>query len=249
MVYHHVGIHHLTPSQKSKLKRGGAVRMRLGSHHTLPLREDQIKKLQRGHKKGSAVTIELDPYQCNSLYGSGFFDSIKSAFSHPVTKQIVKALRPVATGLARSSLSSLGPMGQTAGNALIDVANQQAEAHGYGVKKHRKHYVHHDKRLMDGHIIEPEVLGLPVDRRRGRGFFDTLKKAASSDAAKAISRSLRPMATDYLRSKLPTEGILGTLGHTALDFANKEAEKRGYGVHKKRRGRPRKGGALIAAGY
>jgi hypothetical protein len=225
--------------------------MRLGSHHTLPLREDQIKKLQRGHKKGSAVTIELDPYSCDLLHGSGFFDSIKSAFSHPVTKQIVKALRPAATAAARAGLASVaGPMGNVAGNALIDLANQEAEKSGYGVKKHRKkHYVHHDKRIMDGHIIEPEVLGLPVDRRRGRGFFDTLKKAASSDAAKAISRSLRPMATDYLRSKLPSEGILGTLGHTALDFTNKELEKRGYGVHKKRRGRPRKGGALIAAGY
>jgi len=242
MTYHHVGIHHLTPSQKSKLKRGGAVRMRLGKHHTIPLREDQIKKLSRAHNKGQASTIGLDPYQCDMLHGSGFFDSIKSAFSHPITKSISQAVRPIATNMARGALSSFGPMGQLAGNALIDVANAEAEKRGYGV---RKHYVHHDKRL-----VEPVEVGHHLKHKRGKGFFDSLKKAASSDVAKSISKSLRPMATDYLRSKLPQGGVMGALGNLALNEASNLAERHGYGVkHHKKRGRPKKGGALIAAGY
>jgi hypothetical protein len=243
MTYHHVGIHHLSPSQKSKLKHGGAVRMRLGTHHTLPLRADQIKKLHRAHKKGSAVTIELDPYQCDHLSGSGFFDSIKSAFTSPIAKSIVRAVRPVATNMARTALGSMGPMGQTVGNVALDIANQQAEQHGYGV---RKHYVHHDKRLRHGRIVEPVELG---EHLHGQGFFDSLKKAASSDVAKSLSKSLRPMATDYLRSKLPQGGVMGALGNLAIDEASKLAERHGYGVKHKKRGRPRKGGALIAAGY
>jgi hypothetical protein len=237
MVYHHVGIHHLSPAQKSKLKHGGAIRMKLGTAHTLPLRADQIKKLQRAHKKGGAVTIELDPYQCDHLHGSGFFDSMKKAFSSPVAKQISQALRPVATNMARGALSSFGPGGQAIGNALIDVADAEAAKRGYGV---RKHYVHHDKRL-----VEPVEVGHHL--KHGKGFFDNLKKAASSDVAKSLSKSLRPMATDYLRSKLPQGGVMGALGNLAIDEASKLAERHGYGV--RRRGRPRRGGALIAAGY
>jgi len=221
------------------MKHGGAVRMKLGTHHTLPLRADQIKKLQRAHKKGSAVTIELDPYQCDHLHGSGFFDSIKSAFSHPITKQISQAVRPIATNMARGALSSFGPMGQMVGNTLISAADAEAQKAGYGV---RKHYVHHDKRL-----VEPVEVGHHL--KHGQGFFDSLKKAASSNVAKSISKSLRPMATDYLRSKLPQDGVLGALGNLALDESNKLAERHGYGVHHRKRGRPRKGGALIAAGY
>jgi hypothetical protein len=230
MVYHHVGIHHLSPAQKSKLKHGGAVRMKLGSAHTLPLRVDQIKKLHRAHKKGGAVTIELDPYQCDHLHGSGFFDSIKSAFSHPITKSIVRAVRPVATNMARTALGNMGPIGQTVGNVALDLANQQAEQHGYGV---RKHYVHHDKRL-----VEPVEVGHHLKHGKGWGM----------DLFKGASKALRPVATDFLRSKLPQSGVMGALGNVALDLANQQAEKHGYGVRRKR-GRPRKGGALIAAGY
>jgi hypothetical protein len=246
MVYHGCGIAHITPSQKSKLKRGEPVRMKLGSAHTLPMTEHQIKKLQSAHKKGAAHTVHLDPYQLDELHGMGFFDSMKSAFSHPITKSIVKAVRPVATNMARGALSSFGPMGQALGNATLDIANQQAEAHGYGLKRvgRPRKYVHHDIRM-----VEPVARGKTLKSVRGKGFFDNLKKAASSNVAKSLSKSLRPMASDFVRSKLPQDGILGALGNFAVDEANKYAESKGYGLKKRGRGRPRKGGALVAAGY
>jgi len=235
MSYHECGIHQLTPSQKAKLRRGGSVRMKLGKHHTLPLREDQLKKLARAHSKGQASTVILDPYQVDILHGSGFFDSMKKALSHPITKQISQAVRPLATNMARGALTSMGPMGQALGNATIDVLDAEASKRGYGARR----YVHHDKR-----IVEPVEVGHHL--KRGKGFFDSLKKAASSNVAKSISKSLRPMATDFIRSKLPQDGVLGALGNLALDESNKLAERHGYGV--RRRGR-KKGGALIAAGY
>ena len=232
MVYHSVGISHLKDEQKRKLKHGLGVRMKLGSHHTLPLREDQIKKLHRAHKKGSAVTIELDPYQCDQLHGSGFFDSMKKAFSHPITKQISQAVRPIATNMARGALGSMGPMGQALGNATIDLLDSEAQKAGYGVKGRKKHYVHHDVRM-----VEPVEVGHHL--KHGEGFFDSLKKAASSNVAKSISKSLRPMATEFVRSNLPQDGVLGALSNLAVDEANKLAERHGYGI-KKKRGRPRK---------
>ena len=246
MVYHGCGIAHITPSQKSKLKRGEPIRMKLGNAHTFPMTEHQIKKLTSAHNKGSAHTVHLDPYQLDMISGEGFFDSMKKAFSHPVTKQISRALRPVATNFARGALSSLGPTGQALGNATIDILDKEAETRGYGLKKvgRPRKYVHHDKR-----IVEPVERGRKLKSVRGKGFFDSLKKVASSDVAKGLSKSLRPMATDFLRSKIPQGGVMGALGNLALDEANKYAEAKGYGLKKRGRGRPRLGVALIAAGY
>ena len=57
------------------------------------------------------------------------------------------------------------------------------------------------------------------------------------------------MASDFIRSKLPQEGILGELSNLAVNEANRYAESKGYGLKKRGRGRPRRGGALMAAGY
>jgi hypothetical protein len=247
MVYHGCGIAKISPSQKSKLKRGEPVRMKLGSAHTLPMTDHQIKKLESAHRRGAAHTVHLDPYQIDELHGMGFFDTLKKVASNPITKSISRAVRPMATNMARGALTSLGPMGQALGNATIDILDKEAESRGYGLKKvgRPRKYVHHDKR-----IVEPVERGRKLKSVRGKGFFDNLKKVASSDVAKGLSKSLRPMATDFLRSKLPQGGVMGTLGNLALDEANKYAESKGYGVKKRRGpGRPRKGGALIAAGY
>lgn len=246
MVYQGCGIAKISPSQKAKLKRGEPVRMKLGSAHTLPMTTHQIKKLESADRRGAAHTVHLDPFQLEMMAGEGFFDSLKKVASHPITKSISRVVRPIATNMARSGLSSLGPIGQALGNATIDVLDKEAESRGYGLKRvgRPRKYVHHDKRL-----VEPVELGRKLKSVRGKGFFDNLKKAASSNVAKSLSKSLRPIATDYIRSKLPQEGILGELSNLAVNEANRYAESKGYGVKKRRVGRPRKGGALIAAGY
>jgi hypothetical protein len=242
MTYHNVGIHHISPSQKAKLKRGCGVRLHLGSHHQMPLRADQVKKLHTAHKKGSASTVTLDPYQIDMLHGSGFFDSLKS-----VARAIAPVVRPIATNALKGVASSmLGPIGSQVAHGLIDIGDQQAAAHGYGIKKRagrpRKHYVHHDKRIGPmGHLIEPAM----HKKTRGKGMFGDLLKGAS--------KALRPVATNLLQSQLAARGgpLTQALGGVALQALNNAAESHGYGLHKKRRGRPRKhmGGALIAAGY
>jgi hypothetical protein len=213
--------------------KGKGIRMKLGNAHSIPLRDDQCKKMARNHSKGMATTISLDPYAIDQLHGTGFFDTLKKVASNPIVKSISRVARPIATNMARGALSSMGPMGQAIGNTLIDVADAEAEKRGYGVRKagRPRKYVHHDKR-----IVEPALM-----KKRGKGMFGDLMKAGS--------KALRPVATDFLRSKLADRGgILGAVGNVGLDLANQFAESKGYGV-KKRRGRPRKGGALIAAGY
>ena len=51
-MYHSTGVGILSESQKSKLRNGHPVRIKLGSGNTLNLTDQQIKKLQSVHKKG-----------------------------------------------------------------------------------------------------------------------------------------------------------------------------------------------------
>jgi hypothetical protein len=241
-MYHSVGVSRCSPTQKTKLKKGGAVRMKLGSAHSLPLRKDQIKKLERAHKKGGSVTIMLDPYQIDELHGRGFFDTLKKVAASPITKSISRAVRPIARDMVKSMLPQEGVMGSLSHGA-IDLLDREAEKAGYGRKKK---YVHHDKRIFNGQIIEPEALGMSVDefdKLYGKGFFDSLKKVAASPITKSISRAVRPIARDMVKSMLPQEGVMGSLSRGAIDLLDREAEKEGYGRRRK------KGGALIAAGY
>ena len=238
-MYSNVKVCPLTSSQRSNLKKGKGIRMKLGNAHTIPMRDDQVKKMARNHNKGMATTIALDPYAIYQLHGTGFFDTLKKVASNPIVKSISRVARPIATNMARGALSSMGPMGQALGNATIDVLDAEAEKRGYGIKKRGRprKYVHHDKR-----IVEPVAMGRKLKSVRGKGMFGDLMKAGS--------KALRPVATDFLRSKLADRGgILGAVGNVGLDLANQFAESKGYGA-KKRRGRPsKKGGALIAAGY
>lgn len=132
-MYQQVGLHALSNPQINKLLSGKPVRVKKGTHHKAALSAEHMKKLHRASMKGKAVTLQLDPYCCQMnehLRGTGFFDSLKK-----VAKIAAPIARQIATPLARSALSSMGPMGQLVGNTALDIANQQAEAHGYGLKK------------------------------------------------------------------------------------------------------------------
>jgi hypothetical protein len=237
-MYQQVGLHALSNPQISKLLSGKPVRVKKGTHHKAGLSAEHVKKLHKASMKGKAVTLQLDPYCCQMnehLRGTGFFDSLKK-----VAKIASPHIRKIATPMARSALSSMGPMGQTLGNLALDVANQQAEASGYGVRKagRPRKYVHHDKRLLHGKIVEPVEMGMPL---HGEGFFDSLKKVA-----KIASPHIRKIATPMARSALSSMGPMGqTLGNLALDVANQQAEASGYGLRKKPR---KRGRALYPAG-
>jgi hypothetical protein len=240
MVYHNVGIHALTATQARNLRQGKGVRMHLGSHHTIPMREDQVKKIHKAHQLGKASTIALDDGALHHLHGTGFFDVFKS---------IAPVLRQVATPLAKQMANQyLGPIGSQVAGSLIDVANNAAASKGYGIKRRgrpRKHYVHHDirGRAVHGGYV-PVRMVQPNPPMHGAGFMDVFK---------SIAPTLRQVATPL--AKQMAGKYLGPIGSqvagSLIDVANDAAASKGYGIHHKRRGRPRKhhGGALIASGY
>ncbi len=90
-MYHSTGVGILSESQKSKLRNGHPVRIKLGSGNSLNLTDQQIKKLQSAHKKGAAYTITFHPEQAEK-HGEGFFGDIASkakAFALSTVKKIV----------------------------------------------------------------------------------------------------------------------------------------------------------------
>ena len=76
-MYQSVGIDKLSDNQLCRLRNGHSVRVKLGSHHTIHLSTQQLKKLQSASKKGKAFTIMFDPYQ-KEAHGNGKFGNIAS---------------------------------------------------------------------------------------------------------------------------------------------------------------------------
>ena len=74
-MYSTTGVGKLSESQKSKLRNGHPVRIKMGSGNSLNLTAEQIKKLTQAHKKGAAYTITFHPEQAEK-HGSGFFGDI-----------------------------------------------------------------------------------------------------------------------------------------------------------------------------
>ena len=74
-MYQEVGIQKLSDNQLSKLRNGHPVRIKVGDTHKVALSPQQLKKLYKAHKKGSATTIQFDPYQLEA-HGSGILGDI-----------------------------------------------------------------------------------------------------------------------------------------------------------------------------
>ena len=113
-MYHSTGVQKLSESQKSKLRNGHPVRIKLGSGNTLNLTDQQIKKLQSAHKKGTAYTITFHPEQAEKhKTGAGFFGDIASKAKAFAKKQIISnkdLLNPIigrARSYAKSGINSL----------------------------------------------------------------------------------------------------------------------------------------------
>jgi hypothetical protein len=234
-MYHSTGVGVLSESQKSKLRNGHPVRIKLGSGNTLNLTDQQIKKLQSAHKKGAAYTITFHPEQAEK-HGSGFFGDIASKAKAFAKKQIISnkdLLNPIigrARSYAKSGINSLSNKAKEKLEELASKANEKVDYYtpdiqGEGVKRRRGR-----PRLTKGEGIIGDVLkglisttGLGVVKpkrgRKGKGIMSSLLKA--------VAPAIIDAAAGAVKGKVE-----------------------GMGVEKRKAGRPkgRGGGALFPAG-
>ena len=232
-MYHSTGVGILSESQKSKLRNGHPVRIKLGSGNTLNLTDQQIKKLQSAHKKGAAYTITFHPEQAEK-HGSGFFGDISSKAKAFAKKQIISnkdLLNPIINRVKSTVHGGINSLSNKAKDKLEELA----------AKANSK---------VDQYIQPIEGEG--VKRRRGRP-----KKGEGiiGDALKGLIGMSGLGVVKPKRLKKEGKGIMSSLlkavAPAIIDAASNAAKGKVEGMGRKRKaGRPkgRGGGALFPAG-
>ena len=235
-MYSSTGVGKLSESQKSKLRNGHPVRIKLGSGNTLNLTDQQIKKLQSAHKKGAAYTITFHPEQAEK-HGSGFFGDIASRAKAFARKQIVSnkdLINPIINRVksgVHGGIDSLSNKAKAKLEELASKANAKVDQYiqpieGEGVKRRRGRPKKGEGIIGDAlkGLISMTGLGVVKPKRlqKGKGIMSTLLKAVAPAIIDAAAGAVK--------------GKVSTIGS---------------GAKKRKAGRPRKGrggGALFPAG-
>jgi hypothetical protein len=259
-MYHSTGVGILSESQKSKLRNGHPVRIKLGSGNTLNLTDQQIKKLQSAHKKGAAYTITFHPEQAEK-HGSGFFGDIATKAKAFAKKQIISnkdLLNPIINrvksgvhggidSLSNKAKAKLEELAAKA-NAKVDQFIQPIE--GEGVKRRRG-------RPKKGTGVIGDVLkgligvtGLGVVKpkrvRKGKGVIGDVLKGLIGSTGLGVVKPKRTRKGKGIMSSL-----LKAVAPAIIDAAAGAVKGKVEGMGRKRKaGRPkgRGGGALFPAG-
>ena len=233
-MYHSTGVGKLSESQKSKLRNGHPVRIKLGSGNTLNLTDQQIKKLQSAHKKGAAYTITFHPEQAEK-HGSGFFGDIASKAKAFAKKQIVSnkdLINPIINRVksgVHGGIDSLSNKAKAKLEELASKANAKVDQYiqpieGEGVKRRRGRPKKGEGIIGDAlkGLIGMSGLGVVKPKRLQKG------KGIMSSLLKAVAPAIIDAASNAAKGKV-----------------------QGMGATKRKAGRPRKGrggGALFPAG-
>jgi hypothetical protein len=218
-MYHSTGVGKLSESQKSKLRNGHPVRIKIGSGNNLHLTDPQIKKLQSAHKKGAAYTITFHPEQAEK-HGEGFFGDIASKAKAFAKKQIISnkdLLNPII-GRARSYAKS-------GIQKLADKANEKIDYYtpdiqGEGVKRRRGRPKKGEGIIGDVlkglisttglGVVQPKILIAKRERKEGKGIMSSLLKAVApaiiDAAAGAVKGKVEGMGWKKRRAVKPRKG-------------------------------------------
>jgi len=252
-MYVAAGLAPLSEAQVKKLLKGQPVRVKAGTHHKVHLSSEQHKKLQKAHSKGAGITLQLDPYQCDGhshMIGSGFLSKAKSlatkAFSGakkafaaaPVgLKSAIKskAMEGLKSGLERVAPEierRFGKIGSEALSHVGDAASQQ---------------------VMQFGEPENEIIGMGMHKRKlgahPRG--GALKLRDLREGAKKVGKAVSRVGQQVARAAAPILGSMAgaELGGPMGAVIGSRLASAAVGSGVKRRGRPRKGGALYTAGF
>jgi hypothetical protein len=267
--YTPVEVAKLSDRQVIRILNGHPVRVKHGGHHQMHLSSEQHKKLMRAHKKGSAITLILDPFQIEGhqhLRGAGFGKMLKGASKHLVkhAKKELKHHLPKAKEFALKHAHD-------AIEKYADEAEDKLQGDGFKslMKGASKHLVKHAKKEAMKHLPKAKEFALKhaheaIEKyadeaenhlQEGQGigrFFKKAKKGLKSvgHALAPIGRAVAPIAKEFGKQLL-NQGI--QMGEQAL----LTGAMGGLGVHHRRAhykkaGRPRKdkrgSGALMPAG-
>ena len=256
-MYSTTGVGKLSESQKSKLRNGHPVRIKLGSGNSLNLTAEQIKKLTQAHKKGAAYTITFHPEQAEK-HGSGFFGDIATkakAFAkkhkdliNPIIGRVRAGAHSGIDRLSNKAKEKLEELASKA-NAKVDEFIQPIE--GEGVKRRRGRPKKGTGIIGDAlkGLIGMSGLGVvkPKRLKKGKGIIGDVLKGLIGSTGLGVVKPKRVRKGKGIMSSL-----LKAVAPAIIDAASNAAKGKveGMGAKKRKAGRPkgRGGGALFPAG-
>ena len=230
-IQHHIG--KLSPQQISKLLNGHMIRMEGGGHHVVNLSIEQSKKLHRAHMHGKAVSIRFDPFQIHHHQHLRGGAPPVSSVAIPKKLKGGATLKDQANNFYdRKIPDELKPGLESLGQSALGMA-------GFGLKKR----------------------GRPrKNKTTGKGFFDDMASGFQHIGDNMTETVFKPMARDAIDYGVPAAvGALTTMSGNPefAPFTSYAASKAtpsikksvGLGLRKRKKGKSKSGGALLAAGY
>ena len=189
-MYSTTGVGKLSESQKSKLRNGHPVRIKIGSGNNLHLTDPQIKKLQSAHKKGAAYTLTMHPEQAEK-HGEGFFGDIASR-AKKFARKHKDLINPIINRVKSNVHGGIDKLSNKAKEKLEELI-QPLE--GEGVKRRRGRPKKGEGIIGDAlkGLIGMSGLGVvkPKRVRKGKGIMSSILKAvgpAIIDAASNVTK-------------------------------------------------------------
>ena len=241
-MYHKASISPLSATQISKILNGHSVRVSAGNGHDIELSKEQFKKFARAHQAGKGMTLTMDPYQMQNhqfLRGSG---NIKSVAKDSGKRLIISGTDRAIRAITGSGVNRLKKAQRWEGfsNATIrdgiDTAGKAA----------RVYYDSTNPMAQMGFGIGGNIKAV------GKDSGKRLIVAGTDRAIRAITGS----GVNRLKKAQRWEGFANSTLRDGIDTAGKAARvyydstdpmaQMGFGL--KKRGRPKRGGALYPAG-
>jgi hypothetical protein len=253
-MYKSVSVAKLSETQKSRLRNGHPVRIKVGTGNKLNLSDAQIKKLNSAARRKAAYTVTMDPHQMVQ-HGQGVFGDISSTLKR-IARKNKDLINPII-GRVKSGIHSGIDSLSSAAKGKVDQYIQPIE--GEGVKKRRgrpskgKGIIGDALKGLIGMsglgakkrgrpkktISTVTVIQKATKTKKGKGFLSTI--------AKAVAPAIIDAAAGAAKGKVAGMGVAQKKNYgSGIKKVAKKTTKKGGKVGRPRK---RKGGALYAAGY
>ena len=228
-MYHKASISPLSSTQISKILNGHSVRVSAGNGHDIELSKEQLKKFTKAKKTGKGMTLTMDPFQMQNhqhLRGSG---NLKRTAKGSAKRLIVAGTDRLIRSIEGSGIG--GNIKKTAkGSAkrLIVAGTDRLI------------------RSIEGSGIGGNIKAVGKDSGK-RLIVAGTDRAIQSIEGSGVNRLKKYQRWTGAINKTIRDGI-DTSGKAARVYYDSTGPMAQLGFGLKKRGRPKRGGALMPAG-
>jgi len=220
-MYHEAHIAKLSPKQISRLLNAHPVRIKHGSHHKIHLSPEHHKKLHRAGLKGTAITVQLDPFAI--AHNEHLRDDIKKVSGLGMHHKhlhgkgtgtdlgayiVTQGIEPLITASAQRGVQAVAGSGVRRGrprkhHKLHEHREHREHGEHHKLHEHREHGEHREHREHGGKVSYQQGLQNFRDTTKAvgqvflplnRGVMGAAKRQIITAASNKASNSINPNA-------------------------------------------------------